>query len=99
MQQDGRDYIQFDRVGEPILRVFRPDDWIPEHEPRPLSDVAKARIAYEADREYRRALGEPVTVPWLSLGDEARVDFMHNGPVGEARRGLYRAVMGFLSAA
>lgn len=96
VQKDGRDFIQFDRVGEPVLKVFKHDDWIAEAEPRPLSDVAVARIAYEADRAYCRALGMPNVKDWLNLLDDERVAFMHNGPPSAVRQGLYHVIHAYV---
>lgn len=98
VQQDGRDFIQYDRVGEPVLRVFKAQDWIAEHEPRPISEVAVARIAYEADMELCRALGEAPTArkPWLSLKDDERIAFMHDGPPTSTRQGLYLVIKAYM---
>ena len=96
VQKDGRDYIQFDRVGEPVLRHFKHGDWIAEAEARPLSDVAVARIAYEADRAYCRALGMPQVKEWLNLLDDERVAFLQNGPPGGVRQGLYLSIVAYV---
>lgn len=96
VQKDGRDYIQFDRVGEPVLRHFKHEEWIAEAEPRPLSDIAIARIAYEADRALCRALGMPQTKDWLNLHDDERVSFLHNGPPSAVRQGLWLAIHAYV---
>lgn len=101
VRDNGQDYIQFDRgAGDPVLRIFRPQDWIAENEPRPLSDVMKTRIAYAADQELCRALSQPgqALIPWLSLGDDARIAFMRKGPAGPIRQALYCAIMAQLNS-
>ena len=96
VQKDGRDFIAFDRAGEPVLKVFKHTDWIAEAEPRPLSDIAVTRIAFEADRELCRALGMPQQKLWLNLHDDERIAFMQNGPSGAVRQGLYLVVAAYV---
>lgn len=96
VQKEGRDYIQFDRVGDPVLRVFKHDDWIAEAEPRPLSEVAIAKIAYEADAALCQALGLGKQKIWLNLHDEERVGFMRNGPPSSVRQGLYLVIHAYV---
>lgn len=101
VQQDGRDFIKYDRNGDDVLRVFKPGEWIAESEPRPLSDVAIARIAYEADRELCRAFGiMPTTAskPWISLLDDERISFMKHGPPTATRQGLYLTILAYMRA-
>jgi hypothetical protein len=95
VQKDGRDFIAYDRAGDPILKVFKHGDWIAEAEPRPLSAVAIARVAYDADAALCIALGLPKQKPWLSLLDDERIQFMQHGPPSAVRQGLYLVITAY----
>ena len=74
--------IRLDRPTQLIERVYRPNDWIPEDEPRPLRQMHVAHIAFEADRHLCRYLGliDESRVDWTLLRDEDRIKFAENGP-------------------
>ena len=98
VSRDGRDFIKIDRPGDPVERVFRAADWLPEIEVRPMPPMALARIAWAADRELRTALGILGGKDWINLPERERIAWMQEGPSEPPRRALYDAIMGELRA-
>ena len=96
VSRDGREFIRIDRPGDTVERTFRPGDWIPEVELRPLSPMVRARICYAADQELCTGLGLRATKPWLNLSERERASFMHEGPSEPARRVIYDGIMQLL---
>ena len=96
VQRDGREYIRIDQPGDTVERNFRPSDWIPEVEHRPLSPMSMARVAWAADQELCVGLGIHAAKAWINTPESARIRFMEQGPDGTARRAVYDAIMGAL---
>lgn len=97
VHREGKEYIRLDRPGDPVERVFRPQDWLPEVEARPLSPMVRARIAWAADQELCAGLGIAQRKDWLNLPEAHRVRWMEAGPTEPARRKLYDALMSAIS--
>lgn len=100
VNREGRDYIRMDRPGDVVERIFRVDDWLPETERRPLTPMAVAKVAFEADRALCVALGlhGDGGKVWANLPEMERVAWMQQGPPTRelSRLKLWRAVVGQL---
>jgi len=94
VSRDGRDFIRFDRPLDPTETLFRPERWLPEVEPRPLTTMQVAKIAFEADKYLCAALGMPEKskAPWINLRDDERILWLHTGPTEPVRQQLYLAI-------
>ncbi|MDX2253275.1 MAG: hypothetical protein NW202_13400 [Nitrospira sp.] len=96
VKRDGRDHIRLDRPGEEIVKPFKADLWQPEHQVRKMAHAQTVQIAFEADRQLCKALGDfqRASKEWQSLKDEERIAWMRHGPKGpRVRVELYRAII------
>ena len=99
VQRNGKDHIRLDRPGQEIVRPFRVDDWAPEQEQRKMAFMQLVHVAFEADRQLCKALGDfgRAGKEWLNLRDEERIAWMRHGPKSpRVRVELYRAILSTL---
>lgn len=86
--------FKLDRPGEEILRPYNENHFTDEAE-RKITRMARARVAYDADRALRMALGEPMLSckEWIMCKDEERLAFRDKGPPVGQRRDLWTVIM------
>jgi hypothetical protein len=83
--------------GQDAMQVrFAPADWIEQKEPRLLTEMMVADIAFHADRRLCYCLGDYAKArrEWINLREEEKISFMQKGPHAvdrnlEARKKLY----------
>lgn len=94
VRKDGKDFIRSDNPGEVNDKIFRPSDWMADHQERPLTAFHVAQICFEADKKYRFYMGSPKAMKenWLDLSEEKRILWMQRGPLATRRADLYRAI-------
>ncbi len=96
----GRDMIRLDRPNDPTaIQPFDAQRWIVDREHRPLTAMACAQIAQNADQQLCRALGlyDKAGKDWLSMHEKTRIAWMHQGPKNPPiRRKLYLAIRAVL---
>ena len=88
-----------DRV-PPVVVDYREGEWKKEPGPEPLIDRQIGRIAFAADRELCRAIGQFAKArrDWNALGEEEQIYFSANGPgAPEIRREVFQAIRTALS--
>lgn len=93
---DGNDFVRYEgRVpNHPI--PYRAGDWVDEATPRKMSLLQSAQVAYAADQQllYFLGLHARSRKPWISLRDEDRIQFAHEGPKEpRIRRLLWKSIM------
>lgn len=100
VKRGGRDYVKLDNPAFDHVIVYRESEWRPEHDHRPLTRWAIAKVAFEADKALCVALGQIALSKreWIDLKEEARLAWMQDGPTGsrpedKIRRGLWARVM------
>lgn len=97
VERDSKQYMQLNRPAEEILLPYRPAEWVPERDTRPLTRQQCAQVAFEADKMLCLFLGlhREAKRQWLSLTDEDRIAWCKHGPVGTASyaRDLLRALI------
>lgn len=100
--EDGKQRIRLDRPSAPhesTTKDFHPDDWIPLHDLRPLTEHQMAQVAMEADKKLCFFLGlhSDSQRTWLSMKDEQRISWTADGPKGNAtREELFAMIMSVL---
>ena len=94
IRQNGKDMIRLDRPQETNPKVYRPTDWVAEHQDRPLTMFHVAQICFAADKQFRFFTGEQRATKenWLDLNEEKRRLWMERGPLRTDRADLYRAI-------
>jgi hypothetical protein len=98
VRRGGKDRVRLDRPNEEIIRPLD-DHWAEENEYRPFNLFQVAAIAFESDKLLARMMGNHPEAKreWMSMREEKRIDFMQNGPSGNALRSeLWTAIMGVL---
>lgn len=93
VRREGRDCIRYDRPEYDQTVPFRRNekgeivDWTHELEPALFTPYQSAIVAYAADREMDRFLGN-VRRPkaWIDLSEEKRRDWAEKGPKDEGPR-------------
>lgn len=105
VRRNGKDMLKLDRPMEEILHAFGPEnasEWRADVSIPPLSPHAIAAVAFAADRALCKATGVQLKAhqtEWLSMKEQARIDWMNDGPKdGGIRDDLYDAIMGTLKA-
>ena len=86
--------IRLDQLDPETVRFT--NEWQPETIRPPLNRMQASRIAWAADRELARWLGEPVDnrKDWITIDDDKRIDFAERGPnAGAQRRRVWKAIM------
>lgn len=95
--REGKQAMKLDRAAQDLWKVYRPGEWIPEKEARPLTRMQVAAAAYEFDQKLALLFGryDEKRTPWPSLREETRIQFMQNGPASPpaVRKDVYRAIM------
>lgn len=102
VRREGREHIRYDRgpAFELTIAVRRDDkgaviDWNQEKAPAPLNDYHLGMIAWQADCELQRHLGEIGRIKqWRDLRQEDRVKWIQEGPQDGSpmRREVYQAI-------
>lgn len=96
VRRDGKEAIKLDRVGVDEIRPFHDSEWKPILNRRPLTKHAITLVAFAADRELLKALGEhqKSRTEWASLSQAQRRKWMLEGPKEPATRAeLYKVIM------
>lgn len=96
VRREGRDCIKLDRPMQDIYRPFKESEWSKEKQHHPMAPMAKAQIAFAADKELCKAIGlfTGSRTTWLDLTDEKRVEWMTKGPERpELRIKLFAMIM------
>jgi hypothetical protein len=94
LERDGKTYMRLNRKDEEILSIYRPSEWIPERENRPMTRFQVAQVTLEADKKLCTFLGKPALAKrsWLNMTDEARIEWADKGPPGEIRGAMWKAM-------
>jgi hypothetical protein len=99
VRRNGKDMLRLDRPMEEILHQLD-GNWQADVSIPPLSVHAIAAVAFAADRALCKATGVQLKAhqgEWLSMKEQARIDWMNEGPkTGDIRDDLYDAIMGTL---
>lgn len=105
VRRNGKDMLRLDRPMEEILHridIENHPEWELDVKIPPLSLHAIAAVAFAADRALCKATGVQLKAhqtEWLSMKEQARIDWMNDGPqVGGIRDDLYDTIMGTLKA-
>ena len=102
---DNKTAVRLDRPGQTIIKEYSPHKWAPMQSAHPISEMAKAKIAYAALRELANALGDYDfgRKGIETLKDDKRIAFMEIGPTAldvsaakDVRHRLWKAIMGVL---
>jgi hypothetical protein len=99
VRRDGKDCIRLDRPNQEIVKPFREQEWIPEHEHRPITRLQLVQIAYEADRKLCFFLGlhADARKEWASMREQDRLRWAQHGPgAGPGRQLLFTRIMAAL---
>lgn len=103
VRRNGKDMLRLDRPMEEILHPIdleNSPEWRPDVTTPPLTPHAIAAVAFAADRALCKATGVQLKshqTEWLSMKEQARIDWMNEGPkTGDIRDDLYDAIMGTL---
>lgn len=101
VRREGREAIRYDRGDfDQTIRIQRDDkgaiiDWLPEKPPAPLNDYHLGMIAWQADCELQRHLGELSRIKqWRDMREEERAKWIRSGPDGGSpmRQEVYQAI-------
>lgn len=93
------DEMFLDRV-PPVQVTYNEGEWAKEPGPSAMTERQIGRIAFIADRELCRMLGDHAKArrEWLSLGEEEQLHWSKNGPAApELRRQLFASIIEALS--
>ena len=95
VSRDGKQFMQLNRPAEEILLPYRPTEWVPERDSRPLTRQQIAQVAFEADKKLCLFLGlhKESRRQWLSMTDEDRIEWCENGPLPDCESGLMRTIV------
>lgn len=96
VKRNGKDAIRLDRLDECIVPMG--PDWKPEVQKLSLTDFQIAQVAYEADRKLGFFSGRQRPKDWSMLPEDERLKFAEDGPSGELRQKLFRAIHEVLRA-
>ena len=103
VKRQDKEMVKLDRpgTGQPEEMLLRPLDssWKEDLEHRPINMSQLARVAYAADQELCKAIGERTYLKdWLSLRDEEMHRWMSGIGPGKppARAELYKSIWGTL---
>lgn len=102
VKRDGKDMMKYDRPGQDLVVPFmrngdgEPIGWKLEGKPAPMTPFQVSMVAYAADRELDRFLGN-VRRPkaWIDLHEDRRREWASDGP-GDAtgpRQELFEGIM------
>lgn len=95
VKRSGKLMVRLDRPAQEILRPYSEHGWQDEEQLLPLSQLAVARVAFEADRALCASLSmhEHAKKSWQRLTDSERHRWLDKGPVAPLERStLYRAI-------
>lgn len=94
VRRDGVDRIKLDRTQEEIIRPFRPGEWTPEKEHRPMTVAQVAEICFLADRRLITFTHNPgLKKAWHDLKEEEKIAWMDKGPTKDPmRKALYQGI-------
>lgn len=93
----GKPCIKWDRVNEDIIVAFKKDEWTEEKRYRPHSISQVILVAYAADQQLCRLLGdhEKSRRAWEDMTEDQRIEWCQTGPTNPPiRQTLYQAIMG-----
>ena len=104
VRRENREAMKRDIVGVDSYTLIRRDDkgqiidWNPEAPPAPLNDYHVGMIAWVADQELQRHMGEVGRLRhWRDMKEEERSRWIRQGPEGGGiRDDIYRAIRGAL---
>lgn len=95
--RNGEPVVILDRPGETVPRRFDPRTWLVEAPRKPFMKAQLGQIAFAADRELARALGQvrDSDRKWGMLTDRQRTAWLHDGPKGRhpRRERLFAVIM------
>lgn len=97
--RDGEKVVVYDRPAADQWVPYSEAEWKPELEPRKYSVMELGQIAWAADRELCRILGdhERANRKWSELTETTRMTWVVKGPKApEARVELFSAIMAVL---
>lgn len=79
---DARTMVRLDRPMQLLLKRYSAHEWQPLVQSNPLSEMAKAKVAYAALGELAYALGDHARArkSWMDLKDTQRAAFTRGGP-------------------
>lgn len=95
--REGVQCIKLDRPNQVIFQRFSEHDWAPDTTTVEIPVAAMIRVAFEADRELRRALGDyaGAKLTWENMDRAQKLRWEEQGPGKKAhlkRRLLFAAV-------
>lgn len=96
-EKNGELVLMLDRPGEPVPRRFDPRIWLLEAPRKPFMRAQLGQIAFAADAELARALGQvrDAERKWISMTNVQRNTWLHEGPKGKhpLREKLFALIM------
>jgi hypothetical protein len=85
VKRSGAEYVKYNRESEDIAVPYKPGEWVPDVDRRPLTGAQVAQIAHAADRELCKSLGmhKEAKLEWQSIRDTQRAAMIEGKPPGK----------------